>query len=304
MDRKRANKDQYIKELQNEIKRQKLEIKAAKTAKTKLMEKCRKNEQIVDQLVDKVECPVCLEIPRSLPVHVCPNGHVLCEDCRVGAQSCPKCRVNIGNGKSLLANIIIENIEHKCKYDLCNKTCPIDEVLDHEKGCKHRIVTCPYARCDEKFTVNELEEHLEEGNCCFKSEIINNRSMRAIYEVEDDLKEENDVTWKVNTFKYEGNTFVLVTEKFESMYFFSAVMLGSKGECSNFKVELEVYEEDVFTIDQSEVRLNFVSEPSSIDEVKEDIKYLGLVVNNKVMEKIMEKSPENAFTVDFTIMEN
>ena len=29
-----------------------------------------------------VECPVCLVIPRSLPIPCCPAGHIMCRPCR------------------------------------------------------------------------------------------------------------------------------------------------------------------------------------------------------------------------------
>ena len=38
----------------------------------------RKYEDLVKKLKDKVECPVCFDIPKKAPVPVCPNGHVVC----------------------------------------------------------------------------------------------------------------------------------------------------------------------------------------------------------------------------------
>ena len=38
----------------------------------------RKYEDLVKKLRDKVECPVCFDIPKKAPVPVCPNGHVVC----------------------------------------------------------------------------------------------------------------------------------------------------------------------------------------------------------------------------------
>ena len=31
--------------------------------------------------LDVPECTVCLERPRSRPIHACSNGHVVCSDC-------------------------------------------------------------------------------------------------------------------------------------------------------------------------------------------------------------------------------
>ena len=45
----------------------------------------------VGTLRKRVECPVCLEIPRSGPVFVCKNGHFVCQKCKRGG-NCPTCR--------------------------------------------------------------------------------------------------------------------------------------------------------------------------------------------------------------------
>ena len=41
---------------------------------------------------DLLECPVCLEIIDSTPIHQCRNGHVVCKDCRPKLRTCPTCR--------------------------------------------------------------------------------------------------------------------------------------------------------------------------------------------------------------------
>ena len=79
----------------------------------------KKQEGMMQQILDKLECPVCLNIPRCGPVPVCPNGHFVCIKCK--ADSCPTCRTVMGSGKSLLASTSLENIEHKCKFDHCEE---------------------------------------------------------------------------------------------------------------------------------------------------------------------------------------
>merc|ERR1719154_219774 len=94
--------------------------------KLELKEETEKHNQILDQMKDKVECPVCMEVPRSGPVPVCPNGHFVCKKCKTGA--CPTCRVPMGNNKSLLAGIVIDNIKHGCRFIKCEKSYAIDKV--------------------------------------------------------------------------------------------------------------------------------------------------------------------------------
>ena len=42
-----------------------------------------------------LECPICWETIRSVPVYQCINGHVVCKECIPKLESCcPICRIN------------------------------------------------------------------------------------------------------------------------------------------------------------------------------------------------------------------
>ena len=55
---------------------------------------------------DLLECPVCMEIIKSVPVYQCANGHVICMDCIEQLHNCPICR----NDSELRRNLKLENI--------------------------------------------------------------------------------------------------------------------------------------------------------------------------------------------------
>ena len=57
-------------------------------------------------LRDLLECPVCTETIKSLPVYQCANGHALCNDCIEKLNNCPICR----NDSSLVRSLKLENI--------------------------------------------------------------------------------------------------------------------------------------------------------------------------------------------------
>ena len=110
-----------------------------------------KEEGRVDQVVGALTCPVCLELPRHLPVPVCHNGHTVCLTCsRNGLGQCPVCRCFIHaseldqkyllmyfarcklvslavfrdpqpRGVSLLAGKLIQVVPHRCPHQPCNK---------------------------------------------------------------------------------------------------------------------------------------------------------------------------------------
>merc|ERR1712059_187624 len=98
-------------------------------------EKCKqlakKQEDLVQLLRDKVECPVCLDVPRSFPIPVCPNGHVVCSKCV--KKECPTCRVKMWYGKSTLAVAIIENIDHECEHEGCQDRFQFWELDSHAR---------------------------------------------------------------------------------------------------------------------------------------------------------------------------
>ena len=41
-----------------------------------------KYEALTDKLKDRIECPVCYEIPVAGPVYSCVNGHLVCTNCK------------------------------------------------------------------------------------------------------------------------------------------------------------------------------------------------------------------------------
>ena len=60
-----------------------------------------------------MECPVCLTIPRSLPIPCCPAGHILCRSCRARVLHCPTCRRQLEDNTSSLAATLIERVRHR-----------------------------------------------------------------------------------------------------------------------------------------------------------------------------------------------
>ena len=55
---------------------------------------------------DLLECPVCMETIKSVPVYQCANGHVICKDCIKKLNNCPICR----NDKALVRILKLEKI--------------------------------------------------------------------------------------------------------------------------------------------------------------------------------------------------
>eukprot|EP00092_Neocalanus_flemingeri_P022326 GFUD01024210.1.p1 GENE.GFUD01024210.1~~GFUD01024210.1.p1 ORF type:complete len:385 (+),score=80.51 GFUD01024210.1:46-1200(+) len=276
--------------------------KEVEALKSNMKEATDKLKHIHNELDDKIECPVCMETPREGPVYACPNGHLVCKECR--SESCPTCRVSMGNGKSLLAVTVIENIEHLCKFVDCGELFANDKVDEHEKICKHRTVSCPYDLCNEKISLSKLLEHLGKQTCCSTSvpTVITNssKSGKAHYRITSDLAiAGGELYWIVNYFSFQDVNFAVVPVKLDNLFYFTMVMFESEKECSNYNIEMEVHERDS-TSQDSEFSFKFRGKPTSIDEDRTERKYQGLTVNNKGMEKIISKSKEMVFSISFS----
>ena len=78
----------------------------------------------------------------------------------------------MGNGKSLLAVTVIENIKHTCRFVECEEVIDMDKLNAHEKICQHKIVKCPFSKCEAEIALSKLLDHLGKKTCCFNSKQI------------------------------------------------------------------------------------------------------------------------------------
>jgi len=123
-----------------------------------------------ERFLGELECPVCLQIPREGPVAVCPVGHLVCKTCRVIVTSCPTCRRQmLPDGTNILANKMIEEIPHPCKYSQfgCEIKERAIELEEHEAKCPERTIKCPYLRCKDEVQIRRYHDHaLNSGSGC------------------------------------------------------------------------------------------------------------------------------------------
>ena len=69
----------------------------------------QKSSDFEEYIKDLLECPVCLDTIKSVPVYQCTNGHVICKDCIVKLDNCPICR----NDSLLVRNLKLEEIAQR-----------------------------------------------------------------------------------------------------------------------------------------------------------------------------------------------
>jgi hypothetical protein len=58
-----------------------------------------------------LECPVCKETIKSVPVYQCTNGHVICKYCIEKLNNCPICRNDSAPARNLQIEKIVQRLE-------------------------------------------------------------------------------------------------------------------------------------------------------------------------------------------------
>ena len=54
----------------------------------------------------------------------------------------------MGNGRSLVAESVLEHIVRECKFAPCEETFPLAALEEHEKVCPHRVEESPKSAKD------------------------------------------------------------------------------------------------------------------------------------------------------------
>ena len=83
------------------------------------MATCNPNQtssDIEEYLRELLECPVCMETIKSVPVYQCANGHVICMDCIEKLNNCPICRNDSELRRSLKLENIVQRLEGIQRY--------------------------------------------------------------------------------------------------------------------------------------------------------------------------------------------
>jgi len=262
---------------------------------------------VTSKLRDQIECPVCLEVPTSGPVFCCPNGHFVCSKCK--DTNCPTCRSKMFNGKSLLAVTVIENIEHKCKNDGCEKEFHLAEYELHMNSCPHRLVSCPAPNpfCTKKVALSKLYEHIL-TQCKGSLNKTKNKNLNdGIYPKQlSNWSKKVDIpivsgTQRGLCLKFDEVKFYLNVEKGAGYAVFSVQLLENAEKCKDYEVMIAVHRTDDKDMKGKYVQ-RLVWEPFPVDLGEEERKMNGLMVGFKMLEKIVVKEGDKwkfSITVDF-----
>ena len=84
-----------------------------------------KTEITFESLKEDLDCPVCYDVPESLPIYQCTQGHIICNSCYPKLNNCPVCRVNL---KSKIRALIAEKILQK------HRDVPYNQSMTSDQG--------------------------------------------------------------------------------------------------------------------------------------------------------------------------
>ena len=70
--------------------------------------------KVTEELLQDLQCPVCLKIPQTTPIYQCGKGHLQCKDCHPRLDNCPVCRSSINDTRALIAEKIIARLPADC----------------------------------------------------------------------------------------------------------------------------------------------------------------------------------------------
>ena len=92
-----------------------------------------KTQDSFELIKEDLECPVCRDVPKSLPIYQCLQGHIICNSCYPKLNNCPVCRVIL---KSLFSPQIraltVEKILQK------HRDVPYNPSISSDQGQRSR----------------------------------------------------------------------------------------------------------------------------------------------------------------------
>ena len=72
----------------------------------------------------------------------------------------------MGGIKSLLATVVLENVEHQCDLKDCEEMVHYRDYKKRQEQCEHRIVLCPALSCGKMFTFKTIPDHFNSYMSC------------------------------------------------------------------------------------------------------------------------------------------
>ena len=260
--------------------------------------KAAKYDKLMAELKSKVECPVCLTVPTGGQMFACPRGHLVCGPCRAKTANwadppCPVCREPMGNNKSLLAMVVIENMEHECTNIGCQEKLAFQETTKHRKElCRFRIIICPGNKCEQLLPFSSFDEH---AKTCSKSNMRTAQSI--IFTLDKEAYRSGNASWNTQIFHLNNETFALRVSLRNNNFSFEPVMLAERDKCNLFTTTISILDP------KSVAYLNGQFNPRPIKST--NVEESALVIHKTSLANVFttNKEDKSKFTIDIKVSE-
>ena len=180
-------------------------------------------EKTLQTVAKEMECPVCLEVPKTIPIYQCQQGHIHCKDCHPKLATCPLCRGKISEARSHLAEKIVSSLAGfqpniKCIKIGCNEVLHLQNFEDHiVKRHPELVRTAIVCRGYFDFTVMKLKDgSYEWAENSFSRVVISGGNQSAF----------------------------LVTTEYRSdvLSVFASSLRGSQKDCEEYTCDINIYD--------------------------------------------------------------
>jgi len=232
-----------------------------------------KKDQIdADELKDLLECPVCLRVPRTIPIYQCARGHVVCGECKPNVSTCPQCRDVLGNIRSLVSEKVLEKLPASCIF--ADNGCEVEVMRNllekHESQCKYRLVNCVDLACQQRISLSNLLTHLDSDHETEDFVRVEGGEYKSHFIVnEEDFQK--DIMWISDQLHYMGKYFYReCCRSNKGLWYIWVYQLDTEpGVGDQFSCQISVHSKD------DEESLTCKSKPINLDLTKEKIAESG-----------------------------
>jgi len=251
-------------------------------------------KQFEVKLQKLIECPVCLTLPRNGPVPCCANGHLVCSPCLEKLRGedrmdCPTCREPFGEGKSLLAFALAEQVQHACHHQGCTKTTSLQRIVQHEKECKWRLILCPGdgRSCTEMTPFCNVEAHAQKCEDCVWPPTESPEAGLILDKHLDRDQLDDDACWPTNIIRSGGKLFFCrVDYETDENFTVDMVMKGNQEDCEKFLIEASIVDPNS---DQTAIKAIYPPRPMKGDNKPN----FCLTVPQALMSRVLKYNDES-----------
>ena len=151
----------------------------------------------------------------------------------------------MGQGKSLLAFAVAEQVQDRCRHQGCARLLPFDQIEQHEGGCDWRLIACPSSsnRCRAMIPFCRVENHAQE---CFEVRWPPSRIAEEGVFYSSKKKLAATKRWcplaitGTDALKFKGFIFFISKKSNGGNFTVDVVMKGSKENCKGFMIEASI----------------------------------------------------------------